>query len=254
MKHRIEITNNQAKIMRDALEMYARTLKGQSFGITDNLDMQLEGRKELEETFGKVFKPSKVLDENSSISWDLYQSIRYSVAWHESPEGGLQVCFDSPMKTSKEPLPQVVRVPETDLEGLLDYTTQPLLGKVCDIVKDSTLITDEIRRGLYELGLSDYTNYDNSKERIDFVSGILEKIKPYVIENLKTDSYDPTDSSSENRLKINKAIGKAMKTHEPNNAKLIIHVIVLTSTGKDAGDLFLDKFVDSLLEDLSKEN
>ena len=34
------------------------------------------------------------------------EAIRYAIAWHDHPEGGLAVCFDKPMKFSDAPMPK----------------------------------------------------------------------------------------------------------------------------------------------------
>ena len=46
--------------------------------------------------------------EESKISWDLIQVLRFALAWHKRPNGGCTVDFGSPTKSSlKEPLASV---------------------------------------------------------------------------------------------------------------------------------------------------
>jgi hypothetical protein len=40
-------------------------------------------------------------------AYDIYQAMRYAIAWHLHPEGGYTVAFDRPMPASAAPLPTV---------------------------------------------------------------------------------------------------------------------------------------------------
>jgi len=44
------------------------------------------------------------------IAWDLQQVIRHRLAWDRNPKGGIQVSFDDPLKSSREPLASIKRI------------------------------------------------------------------------------------------------------------------------------------------------
>ena len=45
-----------------------------------------------------------MINDSFRVAWDLQQVIRYRLAWDRNPEGGIQVIFDEPLKSSQEPL------------------------------------------------------------------------------------------------------------------------------------------------------
>lgn len=49
------------------------------------------------------------VDEDSKITYDIYQVIRNRLAWDRNPEGGVTVDFHKPLEFSEEPLPEITR-------------------------------------------------------------------------------------------------------------------------------------------------
>lgn len=43
---------------------------------------------------------------DSDTAWNVYQAVRYIMAWHEHPEGGYTVNFHEPLKYSDAPMPR----------------------------------------------------------------------------------------------------------------------------------------------------
>ena len=43
---------------------------------------------------------------DSDVAWNVYQAVRYIMAWHEHPEGGDTVDFRKPLKYSDAPMPR----------------------------------------------------------------------------------------------------------------------------------------------------
>jgi hypothetical protein len=57
-----------------------------------------------------IFSPNT--PDSSKILWDMIQCIRYKIAWHRNPEGGITVDFGSPLRSGTEPFP-IVNIKET---------------------------------------------------------------------------------------------------------------------------------------------
>lgn len=55
-------------------------------------------------------------DRLSDRAWNVYTALRYRIAWHNHPEGGIGVNFDPPMQLSDEPIPDC-RVVSVDQNG-----------------------------------------------------------------------------------------------------------------------------------------
>jgi len=118
MRHRLEISDAQARIMQNALEMYSRTLVGQGFGVGDQINLGYEKAKELERYLEDNIEKTPEMKAKSSIAWDLYQVVRHSVAFLAHPEGGIQVCFNTPLQMGSEKLASIEWVPETSEDEL----------------------------------------------------------------------------------------------------------------------------------------
>lgn len=43
---------------------------------------------------------------DSDAAWNVYQAVRYVMAWHRNPEGGTTVNFNEPMRFSDAPMPR----------------------------------------------------------------------------------------------------------------------------------------------------
>lgn len=110
-KYKLTVTEKQAEIMRDALELYARIHAGQISTLSEHLPHILSGKADLTEELKKAYKPFSAHKDahgyhptnNSEISWDLYTLIRHRLAWDKNPKGGIFVSFDSPTQHGSEP-------------------------------------------------------------------------------------------------------------------------------------------------------
>lgn len=114
--YQITVTEKQAYIMRDALEVLSRLQIGQVWAATDNLpsdsdkvrnwDMQ----KALEAAYEPFEPSSHKHNDTSEIAWDLYTVIRHRLAWDNNPQGGYGVSFDKPMQMGSEQLAEIKAV------------------------------------------------------------------------------------------------------------------------------------------------
>jgi len=108
------ISEHQAHVLIEALELYSRIGMGQFHQIwhvfdfpsgadTDRLfdELRYEGGLKHGQYYG--IRNSKIRD-SFRISWDIYQVIRHRLAWDYEPKGGIGVQFDKPFKQGKEDL------------------------------------------------------------------------------------------------------------------------------------------------------
>lgn len=122
----LQLTEEQALVLRDATELLARLGMGQ-FNHLDHLPFLNERRfasgaadptafEEATKALRDLYFPELTghqflgmthedVDERAKIAWDTYQVIRHAVAWHKTPTGGFTVSFDPPFKVSSTPLP-----------------------------------------------------------------------------------------------------------------------------------------------------
>lgn len=109
----VTMTQDQAYIMRRALESYARMLSGQidiameELHFTYSGDWHSDVGPKIKELTDRIFFETdirKKLTDKSSTAWDMMQVIRYVQSWHDNPSGGIQVCFDTPLRSSPHPL------------------------------------------------------------------------------------------------------------------------------------------------------
>jgi hypothetical protein len=120
----IEINEEQAKIIINALDFYSRIGIGQfieivlAFSWWQCDEQWFNHRNEVERliydaqfnltgmpfnaSYG-IFSPE--VHENAKIAWDIQQVIRYRLAWDRNPKGGMTVDFDDPMRSSTKDFP-----------------------------------------------------------------------------------------------------------------------------------------------------
>lgn len=128
--YKITVTDEQAAVIRNALEFYARMGMGQFTEIlhlTYRKDVSSADRQDARELLDRVHKLLTKLPANAyngilqdevddffRVAWEVMQTIRHRLAWDECPEGNFQyVRFDAPYKMSKDnndPLPTIERV------------------------------------------------------------------------------------------------------------------------------------------------
>jgi len=127
----MEINQNQARVIKDALELYSRLQMGQIKEIDlffrlrskERMDYDRNMMDHLLETIKRMYFPDLSSNgfygifgdktpEEAKIAWDLIQNMRYTISWKIHPEGGMGVNFDSPLKSSNEEFPTVKIIPE----------------------------------------------------------------------------------------------------------------------------------------------
>lgn len=120
-KYQLTINENQAKILVRVLDFYSRIGMGQFWSLLDRFDIEKNDllEKSSWELRAELFPRlgthpgsawgihSKEIDDDNRVCWDLQQVIRHRVSWDNEPNGGITVNFDNPMKSSKEPLPEI---------------------------------------------------------------------------------------------------------------------------------------------------
>ena len=121
-KYILELSREQAIMVKDACELYARLRLGQFNEITEKiLDVrnvkEYCERRDLANDILKVaaciilgrnihMQPDGKKDALHNRAWNIYTAIRYKMAWHDNPDGGYSVCFDSPYPWGGDPVPK----------------------------------------------------------------------------------------------------------------------------------------------------
>lgn len=120
--YNIEVNEKQARVLIQALDLYSRLLAGQLdelnhlFVFNGNIKYNA-AEKQIDELKAILF-PDLIAASSygicgektpnaAKIAFDIQQAVRNAVAWDKNPEGGFQVDFDKPYKTSNEPIPKV---------------------------------------------------------------------------------------------------------------------------------------------------
>lgn len=127
--YHLEMTERQAQIIINALELYSRIGMGQlqevayvlrsnsvpgfiNFNALDKVESLTREASSYWMNFSGGYHgiSSNKINDSFRVAWDLQQVIRYRLAWDRNPEGGIQVHFDEPYKTSKEDLAIIKKV------------------------------------------------------------------------------------------------------------------------------------------------
>ena len=119
-KYTLTLNKKQADILIAALDLYTRIGIGQFEEILSVYDRGLQladvtregmrnGLDFVKQLAGHPPNGShgihnQAVDDNFRVSYDLKQVIRNRIAWDREPKGGMQVDFDEPRATGKEPL------------------------------------------------------------------------------------------------------------------------------------------------------
>lgn len=117
-KYRIDVNEEQAKIISLALDAFSRMEAGQLelvFGMIpwkyyENLELAEPTLKELQLLLtGKQIGNLGIgnVSNSARIAYDLHQVIRHRLAWDNEPNGGMGVFFDPPKKWSDQPLAEI---------------------------------------------------------------------------------------------------------------------------------------------------
>jgi len=128
--YHLAMTERQAQVLVNALDLYSRIGMGQLAEVAHVLRMNVignpSGTVEALDSVERLTREaasrwmggsggyygiaSEKISDVFRVAWDLQQVIRYRLAWDRKPEGGIQVHFDDPMKTSEEPLAVIKKV------------------------------------------------------------------------------------------------------------------------------------------------
>ena len=132
--YHLYLTERQAQILTEALDLFSRIGMGQ-FGEIGYILSVYQNKNTSEDSYTKINKIDEIrrlareaaniwmgssgsyhgiTSDNISdvfrVAWDLQQVIRHRLAWDRSPSGGLQVNFDTPLRSSQEPLAIIKKV------------------------------------------------------------------------------------------------------------------------------------------------
>lgn len=118
----LTLNKEQALLTRDALELYARLKIGQFTRITElMLDVRdVKDYCERRDTINDLFRviaglffgrnsygqPDCKKDAEHHRAWNIYTALRYQIAWHDNPKGGIGCCYDEPRPWGGEPVPR----------------------------------------------------------------------------------------------------------------------------------------------------
>jgi hypothetical protein len=134
MKYTIEVNEEQARLMAEALDLYMRVRLGQIEVIIDpwRFAKRGDGQEQTanhlvhaESLIGEAkmvltgFTPSASfgigssdLPDSAKVAQDMRSVIRHRLAWDRSPDGGHGVDFNDPMKWGSHPLLVITRIEE----------------------------------------------------------------------------------------------------------------------------------------------
>ena len=121
-KYVLTLTRDQAITTQNALELYARLKIGQFNRITElMLDVRSVDeycqRRDLANDLLRVVAgiiygknaygyPDVQKDDLHNRAWTIYATLRYHMAWHDNPKGGVGCCYDTPYPWGGEPVPK----------------------------------------------------------------------------------------------------------------------------------------------------
>lgn len=129
------ITENQARLIAQAIELVSRIQIGQWYEFIDWLPQQHlfcghNLREQLQPVMSEHFRKTKpegcqyaidgwgrhygiyseFVRDTARVAWDLQKVIQHRLAWDRNPEGGFTVDFDGPHHVGEEPLAIIKRV------------------------------------------------------------------------------------------------------------------------------------------------
>lgn len=134
MKYQIEVSEEQARIISEALDLYMRVRLGQVEVIIEPWRFAIRGDQQ-EQTAERLLVAERLVGDakmaltgftptasfgighdavpnDARIAQDIRQTIRHRMAWDRRPEGGHTADFHEPMSWGKQPLPKVSKVEE----------------------------------------------------------------------------------------------------------------------------------------------
>ncbi|WCK57101.1 hypothetical protein PP175_28340 (plasmid) [Aneurinibacillus sp. Ricciae_BoGa-3] len=119
MRVQMEMSERQAKIMIEALDLLSRIGTGQvdaieqmlfKMGIMPDMQKRNEAEDALKQLKSAYFPAlqgnasygifNEQTPDESKVSWDMIQVARNKIAWHKNPKGGFTVDFNTPMPST----------------------------------------------------------------------------------------------------------------------------------------------------------
>ncbi len=135
LEYRLDISEEHAQILWDALELYTRIHMGQWKECVDNslvpACLTTEARRALNSlAFEFKARPSRTgyhgilsdtLVGKPRTAFDMEQVIRHCLSWSRRPHGEIGVHFDEPMHWSKEiPLLKMKKIPKEENKDIVE--------------------------------------------------------------------------------------------------------------------------------------
>jgi hypothetical protein len=128
-KYSIELTENQIDALIQVCEAYVRiAIHQMDFVIDRIIEIPIDQMQRVKNLCNELkfisarldhnqsFGISSKLSETTKIAHDIYQQLRYKMAWDRNPDGGITVDFSPTLKIGKEKLIYVKRIDPFDDE------------------------------------------------------------------------------------------------------------------------------------------
>jgi len=131
--YQLTISEKQARVIMDALELFTRIGIGQLQEVLRHPQYQnkiFDDEKVYRESVVLLDQIKKILTghgpnssygiactevhDDSNIAYDLLQVIRHRLAWDRNPKGGIEVYFNRPIQYSKEELAEILMISKND--------------------------------------------------------------------------------------------------------------------------------------------
>jgi len=125
-KYNLTVTEEQARILTDALDLYSRIGIGQFEEVLQVYDRNLKLDEETRDRIrigldiakreaghprsGSHGIHNEKVDDRFRAAYDLQQVVRNRLAWDRNPKGGIQVQFDEPRAISQMRLATIEKV------------------------------------------------------------------------------------------------------------------------------------------------
>lgn len=143
MRYILDLSEKQAEVVATATELLARVFMGQMDSVSRALVGAMMRRGELDDGDGSRLRdvenmrallekaqciytqrPANAsfgilqyeVPDQARMAYDIHQVVRHRIAWNKHPDGGIQVWFDTPRKTSNEVdvMPSITSIGQKD--------------------------------------------------------------------------------------------------------------------------------------------
>jgi hypothetical protein len=141
------MTEKQANIIKDALDVFSRLQMGQGWVIDDIFHQGYEKSRMIDHMFKSVYFPSleenayhgihsKEISNDARVAYDMIQVIRHRIFWDNHPdEDKHSWCVSShkPMKSSMDNKEDMIKIERVDNKNNKRYIPQPIYKEISDI-------------------------------------------------------------------------------------------------------------------------